>query len=313
MVATRRLEALATSIISRVEFPDGPWLVALSGGADSAGLAWLAARDGRARAVHIHHGQPASDLLAEAATGVAATLGMDLEVKPIDLARWSEAAARSARYETIARLRRPDEWVLTGHTLDDQAETVLGHLLRGSGGDGLSGIARHNWPLARPLLGVTRSEIRELATLAGLPWMDDPANEDLDLRRNRLRHWLIPLLEAEFNPGLRRQLATAADVLGEERQAPAVVAEDLPDGLRLGAGMLWAVGRVAGIRSVRAAVRRLRGYGLDRAESDRVWHVVVGSVAATELSGRLLVTRSGPWLVISHHGLPESQADDGAG
>ena len=76
---------------------------------------------------------------------------------------------------------------------------------------------------------------------------------------------------------------------------------------------MWAVGRVAGIRSVRAAVRRLRGYGLDRAESDRVWHVVVGSVAATELSGRLLVNRSGPWLVISHHGLPESQADDGAG
>jgi tRNA(Ile)-lysidine synthetase-like protein len=264
--------------------------------------------------VHIHHGQPASGLLEEAARGVAGVIGIDLEVAGVDLGRWSEEEARSARYQAIERLRRPDEWLLTGHTLDDQAETVLDHLLRGSGGDGLSGIARRRWPLARPLLGVTRSEIREMATLAGLPWMDDPSNDDPGPRRNRLRHWLIPLLESEFNPRLRRNLATAAEVLGEERQPAAVVAENVAQGLRLPIGMLWAVGRVGAIRSVREAVRTLRGFGLDRAESDRVWRVLAGDAVATELRGRLRVTRSGPWLLVLHRASPGSESEgDGSG
>lgn len=300
MVATRRLEVLSSSVAERLDLPGGHWVIALSGGADSAALAWLTARMDQVRAVYVHHGLPASDVLEEAARAVAGALSVPIDVRSVTLERFTENEARVARYRALASARGHEEWVLTAHTADDQAETVLANLLRGSGVGGLAGIPSRRDHIARPMLDVTRSETRELATLADLPWMDDPTNFDLGPLRNRIRLQLIPYLEAEFNPAVRRHLAVAARAISEANLTGSEVGEAFEGGWRAPAGILWAMGPEEALRSLRLVVRRLReGYGLDRGEADRVWAVVSGHARATELTGRLRVERSGPWLQIS--------------
>jgi tRNA(Ile)-lysidine synthetase-like protein len=302
VVATRRLKALTELVESRLHLPPGPLLVALSGGADSASLAWLAARHRSVRAVHIHHGLPASNQLETAAKAIADLLGIPLEVRQIRLGRFSEAEARSARYREFDSVGKPAEWIVTGHTSDDQAETVLANLLRGAGLDGLAGIPERRGNVARPLLSISRSETRELATLAQLPWIDDPANLEEGPLRNRIRLELIPQLESEYNPGLRRHLAAAAQAIAEGGLVPIPIGEAIPSGWRVPAGVLWALGRTGAISSLRKVVGELRaGYGLDRAEAERVWAVVSGGTSATELTGGLRISRSGPWVELTHH------------
>ena len=275
-------------------------MIALSGGADSAALAWLSSRLGPARAVHVHHGLPASDALERAARSTAAALTIPIEVRKVVLEKSNENEARDLRYRALRSALGQRDWLLTGHTADDQAETVLAHLLRGSGIDGLAGIPSRRDNIARPMLAITRSETRELATLAGLPWMDDPANEDPGPLRNRIRLQLIPRRESEFNPAVRRHLAVAARAISESNVGGSEVGEATDGGWRVPAGVLWAMGQGRAVRSVRPVVRRLRaGYGLDQSESERVWKVVVGSAEAAELAGGLRVERSGPWLQIS--------------
>jgi tRNA(Ile)-lysidine synthase len=299
MVATRRLDALTAAVAQRLDLPQGRWVVALSGGADSAALAWLTSRAGSVRAVHVHHGLTASDALESAARAVSDTLAIPIEVRSVTLDRFSENAARSARYEALAGALGDGEWVLTAHTADDQAETVMANLLRGAGVDGLGGIPSRRGRIARPMLEVTRSETRELATLAGLPWMDDPGNAELSQLRNRIRLQLIPQLEAEFNPALRRHLTVAARAISEASVAGPIPGEAVDGGWRVPAGVLWAMGSEGAVRAMRAVVRRLRdGYGLDRNESERVWAVVCGAIRAAELTGGLRVERSGPWLLV---------------
>jgi len=300
MVATRRLEELSAAVAARLDLPDRPWVVALSGGADSAALAWLTTRIAPVRAVHVHHGLPASDALEGAARAVAGELSMPIDVRSVTLGAFSENEARNARYHALATATEEAEWVLTAHTADDQAETVLANLLRGAGTDGLAGIPSRRDNIARPLLAVTRSETRELATVADLPWMDDPSNADTRMLRNRIRLQLIPHLEAEFNPAVRKHLATAARAISESNPVSRERGEFLNGGWRIPAGVLWAIGPDEAMRSMRSVVRRLRdGYGLDRSESERVWLVVQGAVRAAELTGGLRVSRSGPWLQIS--------------
>ncbi|HZD05333.1 MAG TPA: tRNA lysidine(34) synthetase TilS [Longimicrobiales bacterium] len=217
MAEARRLKELADRLL--VDLPPGPLAVALSGGADSAALLWLCARQGReVRAVHVHHGLAASDTMAAAAETVAAAVGVPLEVVRVEVTVGPsfENQARQARYRALEGARRPGEWILTAHTSDDQAETVIDRLLRGSGIDGLAGIPPRRDPFVRPLLTVSRAETRELATLAGLAWRDDPLNQDPHPRRNRIRHRLIPSLEAEFNPRLRSRLADTAALLAQD-------------------------------------------------------------------------------------------------
>ena len=299
MVATRRLDALAAAVAQRLDLPNGQWVVALSGGADSAALAWLTSRAGPVRAIHVHHGLAASDVLEQAARAVAGTLAIPVEVRSITLDRFTEDAARTARYRALSAALGEGEWILTAHTTDDQAETVMANLLRGTGVDGLAGIPSRRGRIARPMLDVTRSETRELATLAGLPWTDDPGNVDLDQLRNRIRLQLIPQLETEFNPALRRHLAVAARAISEANLVDPAPGEPFPGGWRVPAGVLWAMGPERAVRSMRSVVRRLRdGYGLDRRESERVWAVVCGTANAAELGGGLRVERAGPWFLI---------------
>ena len=300
MAGTRRLRELTAAISGDIDLPAGGLAVALSGGADSAACAYFAATTGRARAIHVHHGLTDSESMEAAAVAVAASLGLDLTVERISIDRWSEASARNERYRALLAALQPEEWLLTGHTADDQAETVLANLLRGTGLDGLAGIPSRRHPIARPLLSIDRAQTRELATLASLPWRDDPANLDRGPLRNRIRGELIPKLEAEFNPGLRRHLQDLASNASQLSSENLVVAEADERRSRLPSGMLHAVGRERAMRSLREALRPLRGgYAPTRAESLRILEVLEGRLAATELGGGLRVERLGPWLQVA--------------
>lgn len=213
MAEPRRLSLLSDQVTAVTDLPPGGLVIALSGGADSAALLWISTRLERdVRAVHVHHGLAGSDRMAAAAADVAAATGSKLSVSRVEVPSGPspESQARLVRYQALEAKTQADEWILTAHTADDQAETVLDHLLRASGLDGLRGIPRRRGRVWRPFLAVRRAQTRELATLAGLAWVDDPANLDPSPLRNRIRTGLIPHLEAGYNPRLRESLVTTA-------------------------------------------------------------------------------------------------------
>lgn len=181
--------SLVDELAARCRFPDRPTLeCAVSGGADSLALLVLACRTDRpVTAVHVDHGlrsDSAADarVVADAAERFGA--GFACHRVRVDPGSNLEARARAARYSVLP------EGVLTGHTADDQVETILLNLMRGAGLDGLSGIRRDR----RPLLGLRRTETVALCERVGLVPVVDPTNEDLNLRRNRVRADLLPLL-----------------------------------------------------------------------------------------------------------------------
>jgi tRNA(Ile)-lysidine synthase len=193
--------------------------VALSGGADSlaiaACLAFVASRDGlMAGAVVIDHGlQSGSAEVAARAAEQARTLGLDAEVIAVEVGTEGgpEAAARDARYAVLRS--RPVDAVLLGHTLDDQAETVLLGLGRGSGARSLAGMPAVDGIVRRPFLGLRRSDTERICTASDLPWWTDPHNADRGFRRNRLRQEVMPLLEDVLDGGVAEALARTADQL----------------------------------------------------------------------------------------------------
>ncbi len=199
-------------------------VVAFSGGPDStallAGLARLASRRGLGVvAAHLDHAcDPASGERAERARSLAAALGVEIVVsrRPIDPRRRPgesfEAAGRRVRYGFLEEVRRARDarFVVTAHHRDDQAETVLLRLLYGSGLEGLAGIRPRHGRLVRPLLGLGRRELVASLRATGLAPSDDPTNRDLSAARNRVRHGLLPALEAA-EPGTTRRLARVAE------------------------------------------------------------------------------------------------------
>lgn len=305
MVGTRRVEDLAAAVRALVPEPDaGRFVVALSGGADSAIAAWLMLDSGRqCRAVHVDHGLIGSPGMRVAAVAIAQKLGLDLEVRDVEVPVGAspEDQARTVRYATLEASLSEDEWLVTGHTRDDQAETVLLNLLRGAGLDGLAGIPRRRERIVRPILDVARSQTRELATLLGLPWRDDPSNDDLDPRRNQLRRAVIPDLEERFNPQLRTSLASLADAVatGVPPGSLRVQVRAGEDGVAVCAPELYAVGTVAAAHVLREALRRVRGpHAGTRDEVGRLALVAMGDISSTELAGGVHAYRSGPWLVV---------------
>jgi hypothetical protein len=193
--------------------------------------------------------------------------------------------------------------MLTAHTLDDQAETVLLNLLRGSGPAGLAGILSRSGTLARPMLALTRSDTRELAALASLPYHDDPSNLDHGFRRNVIRLEVIPDLSARFNPRLVEALARTATLLGaDETHLQDEVAEVpiLGDGHRLALplGSLSAVARPVAERALRRCLARIRPpYGGSTAELDEIWAVAGRARSSAILAGGIEVAHEGPLLV----------------
>jgi tRNA(Ile)-lysidine synthase len=218
-------------------------LAACSGGADSLALAAALAFEGprrglRCGGVTVDHGlQAGSAEQAGRVRAVLAGLGLD----PVHAVRAEvahrgdgpEAAARAARYAVLDAV--PATAILLGHTLDDQAETVLLGLARGSGGRALAGMAPASGRYLRPLLGVRRAQTRAAcAALRLVPW-DDPHNSDPGFARVRVRHALLPALEEQLGPGVTLALARTAALLREDAEVldglAAATAAQLADGL----------------------------------------------------------------------------------
>ncbi len=317
MVATRRLDSLVTRVSSSVEFPDGELLVALSGGADSAALAYLASRTEQlTRAIHVDHGTPHAPLLRGAAMDIAETIGIHLEVVQVDLSGspFSEARAREARYQALIASKEPGEWVLTGHTLEDQAETVLMSIIRGAGPVGLAGIpARTDQMVVRPLLSSSRSDLREMTVLAGLPFVDDPSNKDVGFTRNAVRLEVMPDLESRFNPGLTQSLARLAKLVGRDSDLLGAASSDLPAHIheksaQIARSVLVTAPRPVADRTLRGMVSTLRPpHGPTHDEMAAIWSVVNGEAKQAELAGGLKLGLNDALFEI-HSGDPEQTA-----
>lgn len=213
---------------------DGSVVVALSGGPDSLALAaataFEAPRAGiRAQAVVIDHGlQDGSDAVAAAAAQKARALGLEARVVAVEVgsADGPEADARTARYAGLSRAAAEAgaRAVLLGHTLDDQAESVLLGLARGAGATSLAGMAPERQDATgptwlRPLLAVRRAATVAACAAEGLdPWTD-PHNTDPAYTRVRVRERVLPVLEAELGPGVAEALARTAEQLREDAAA----------------------------------------------------------------------------------------------
>ncbi len=301
---------LGQSVLDRVVIPPGPVVVALSGGADSAVLAWAATESAsEVRAVFVDHALSHSDDLKRAAQAIAKQLGVELAVvvAPVDRSTPSfEDAARQARYQALRIAAEPD-LILTGHTADDQAETVLSHFLRGAGARGLAGIPAEQEGVARPLLAVSREETRLLALELELSFFDDPDNLALDLRRSRIRSELLPMLEAEFNPQLRAALTRTAHLSRADDSVLDARAAKVPivfDGecVQVPAGLLFVgvLPEAVATRVLRRALATIRGpHGGSHREVAELLGVARGETLGQDLAGGLRVEREGPWLTIA--------------
>ena len=206
------------------EHSTGALCVAFSGGPDSTALlhALAGLREARwrgLRALHIDHGlHPHSRDWAEQARRFCSVLEVACSVVRVEVKRESgeglEAAARHARYDALAGALNAGEWLLLGHHRDDQAETVLLKLLRGSGPEGMGGM-RAMRPLGagtlwRPLLDTPRSVLREYVERHGLPVIEDPSNADTRLSRNYLRAEILPRLAEHWPHAVDSILHSAA-------------------------------------------------------------------------------------------------------
>ncbi len=214
--------------------------MALSGGGDSlalaAAVAFEAPRAGwRAGAIVVDHGlQGDSARVAERAAAQARGLGLDpvrvvrVQVDAADPAG-PEAAARTARYAALdaAADELGADLILLGHTLDDQAETVLLGLARGSGAASLQGMPAQAGRYRRPLLGIPRQTTRQACIDAGLDVWDDPHNADARYTRVRVRERVMPVLESELGPGIAEALARTAEQLREDAAALDAFAEEV--------------------------------------------------------------------------------------
>lgn len=212
---------------------DAPVLVACSGGADSLALAAATAACATVpvHAAVVDHGlQDGSGAQAAAAVEVLGGLGIKAAVHPVVVAGAGgmEAAARKARYAALRTARpHPDSAVLLGHTLDDQAETVLLGLGRGSGARSLAGMRAWDAPWLRPLLGVRRATTEAACAELGLPVWHDPHNADARFTRVRLRREVLPLLEDVLAGGVAAALARTAAQLRDDVDALDTVAAQL--------------------------------------------------------------------------------------
>lgn len=223
-----------------LQLPDLPQLprgarvwVAYSGGCDSTVLLQLLARKGlgkRLQAVHVHHGlQPAADAWPEHCRKLCRRLKVPLTLCPVEVDRkypgGLEAAAREARYGALKALMQPGDCLVTAHHRDDQAETLLLRLLRGTGVAGMAAMQPlvpfgPGW-LWRPLLETPRRALREYAAVQGMDWVEDPQNRDSAYARSWLRREVMPRLQQRWPQAadsllrFSKHAAEAQGLLGE--------------------------------------------------------------------------------------------------
>ncbi len=279
------------SLLARCTFPPSRTAVVcgLSGGADSAALVALAVAAGcNVTAVHVDHGlrdSSADDALV--AGRIAERFGVAFRVIAIDVEHGPnlEARARAARREALGAE------AMTGHTADDQAETLLLALLRGSGAAGLGAIEpgpRH------PILALRRSETVAVCRHLGLDVAHDPTNDDPRFRRNRIRHQLLPLLDDIAERDVAVLLDRTARLLRDDNR----LLEDLAATIDpTDVDQLIAAPGPLATRALRRWLQR-DGYPPDAAAVDRVLAVAAGEVPACELAGGLRIERRGRRLVL---------------
>jgi tRNA(Ile)-lysidine synthase len=276
--------ARLAELLARCSFPAAGTDVtcAVSGGADSLALLVLAVEAGcRVTAVHVDHGlRPGSAAEADVVAAVARSRGAAFRAERVTVAPGPnlEARARAARYAVLP------PGVLTGHTADDQAETVLVNLLRGSGLDGLAGMRAEGHPLLR----IRRAETQALCTALGLTPVEDPTNASPAHRRNRIRHELLPLLDAIADRDVAALLARQASTLRDEAGLLDALARALdPTDARALAAAPAALAR----RAVRLWLTC--GYPPDAGAVERVLAVARGEAVACDVGGGRRVERSG--------------------
>lgn len=262
---------------------------AFSGGADSSALVALAVSAGlEVTAHHVNHrSRPESDDEATAARRIAERLGVGFvsTVAPVPSGPNFEARARAVRRSVLGAD------VLTGHTADDQAETLLLALLRGSGATGLSAMTAGP---THPLLGLRRRETRALCAALGIEPVQDPSNTDVRFRRNRVRHEVLPLLDEIARRDVAVLAARSADLLGADDRLlnELAAAIDASDAIALSS---------APLPLARRAVRSwltVDGYPPDAAAIARVLDVAAGGSAACEVAGIGRIRRSRQRLLI---------------
>lgn len=205
-------------------------MAAVSGGIDSMVLLHLLIRlrervGLRLVVVHVHHGLRGRSAEQDAACvrSAAAAAGIPCHVerlRPAERARGTSVQewGRAGRYACLEAVRCAEGagWIVTAHTRDDQAETLLLNLLRGTGPRGLAGIPEVRGPIIRPLLAVSRGQIESYAVRWSVPHREDPSNATDVYRRNRIRHALLPLLAREYNPRVADALADLASQIRED-------------------------------------------------------------------------------------------------
>jgi tRNA(Ile)-lysidine synthase len=197
-------------------------VVAYSGGMDSSVLLHVAKQvaptlDMHLSAIHVHHGLSVhADIWAQHCQQTCAALGLELQVTKVAITRQSgdglEAAARKARLNVL--LDHPADWILMAHHADDQAETVLHNLLRGTGPRGAAGIPERRGRVLRPLLGLSRQTLLGYAQAHKLSWIEDESNADRRYTRNYLRHEILPVIKHRF-PQAVEQLSAATRRFGD--------------------------------------------------------------------------------------------------
>jgi tRNA(Ile)-lysidine synthase len=251
--------------------------IALSGGPDSVALTWLlhevAVEVGASLAglIHVNHGLRGDESAEDEAfcRALAERGGWAIEVARVDVAararaerRSMEAAAREARYECLAAAadRLGATRVATGHTLDDQAETVLLRLLRGAGTRGLSGIRIRRGPYVRPLLECRRAELAAYLARRGEAFRVDRSNSDRSIARNRLRHELLPVIEQLAPAGVRALARVAALSADDETFFSQAVTETAPSVVLVSTGIgRGTPGGMPGGAPIRLDVQALAG------------------------------------------------------
>jgi tRNA(Ile)-lysidine synthase len=279
---------MAQDLLARCAFPPAGTDVtcAVSGGPDSLALLVLARAAGcGVTAVHVDHGlRPGSDGEADVVRVAAVRFGATFrgETVRVEPGPNLEARARAARYGVL-----PDD-ALTGHTADDQAETVLLNLLRGAGLNGLGGMH----PERRPLRRLRRTETHALCAAVLLDPVRDPSNDDPAFRRNRVRHELLPRLSDVAGRDVVPVLARQADVLRDDAALLDGLAAELDP---TDAKALAAAPVPLARRAVRAWLRATQGddeqHPPDGATVERVLTVARGEAIACEIGGGWRVER----------------------
>ena len=282
-------------------FPsNGPIHCAVSGGADSSALLILASMTGEeVIAHHVDHGlRPNSSIESDRVARLANQVGAKFRSVALSLEEGPnlEARARSARFDAL-----PDD-VFTGHTADDQAETIILHLLRGGGPDALAGMGDEH----HPIIKLRRADTESVGQIFEWKPVEDPTNDDPRFRRNRVRHEVLPLLNEVAERDVVPLLIRAGEIADKDADFLDRLAQeiDVTDAAALASAPI-ALAR----RSIRAW---LRGeHPPDLASVERVLQVARGEALGTEITGGRSVRRTNGKLRLEtlpqeHGELPES-------